>query len=127
MSNIVYYILLVLTIVTNAGGGFMMKLGSETVSFGKGGSLIETATTMITNWKLILGIFSYGMSFVFATLVYTKISLNIAYPVSVCSSFLIITIASIIFLNERFTTVQGIGSLFLIIGIFMIASNLRNV
>lgn len=126
MSNIVYYVLLVLTIVSNAGGGLMMKLGSEKVTFGKGESLIQTASTMITNWKLILGIGSYGLSFVFATLVYTKISLNVAYPVAVCSSFLLITIASIIFLNEKFTTIQGIGSVFLIVGIIMIASNLKS-
>jgi len=103
----------------------MMKLGSESVTFGKGESLTQTALTMITNWKLIFGIGAYGLSFVFATLVYTKISLNIAYPIAVCSSFLLITLASIVFLHEKFSTVQGIGSLMLIIGIIMIASNLK--
>lgn len=125
MSNFVYYILLVLTIVSNAGGGFLMKLGSDKVTFGDGGSLIETAKTMITNWRLIFGIGSYGLSFVFATLVYTKISLNVAYPIAVCSSFLLITIASVVVLKEDFNNMQKIGAGFLILGIVMIASNFK--
>lgn len=125
MNSPVYYILLGLTIITNAGGGLLMKIGAKTVNFGQGESIIETIKTLILNWQLILGIFSYGLSFVFATLVYTKINLNIAYPIMVGTSFLLISLASLVFLKEQFTPIQVLGSIFLVIGIFMIGVNLK--
>ena len=121
----VYYVLLLLAILTNSVGGLLMKLGSEKVPFGNGESTMKVLSSMATNWQLIIGITSYGLSFVFSTLVYTKISLNIAYPVMVGSSFLLISLASLVFLGERFNTIQILGSVFLVSGIGMIASNIR--
>jgi multidrug transporter EmrE-like cation transporter len=125
MSNMVYIVLLVICIITNAGGGILMKMGSKNVAFGQGESLVKTGLTMISNWQLIIGIVSYGLSFVFSTLVYTKISLNIAYPIAVGSSFLLISIASVLFFSEKFTPIQIFGSILLITGIILIASNFK--
>lgn len=125
MSNLVYYILLGIFAFSNAAGGLMMKFGSKHVSFGHGDSLLVTMKTMITNWQLIAGICFYGFSFVISTLIYTKINLNIAYPIMVTLAFFLISIASIVFLNEKFTLIQILGSLFMVIGIVLVATNVK--
>ena len=126
MSDIVYYVLLVIAIFLNSTGGVLMKFGSENVSFGEGEKLLKTAQTMITNWQLILGICMYGISFVVSTLVYTKIPLNVAYPIILAGALIVVSIASVIILKENYTVWHLFGSFFLIIGIAMIARNLKS-
>lgn len=126
MSNVVYYVLLVLAIILNSTGGILMKIGSNNVSFGQGESLIKTIQTMMTNWQLIIGIGLYGTSFVVSTLVYTKIPLNIAYPIILAGTLILVTISSVLLLKEGFTGWQLFGSIFLIIGIGMIARSLKS-
>lgn len=126
MSNVIYYLLLLMTVALNASGGVMMKVGSKHVAFGSGEGLLKTGLSMVTNWQLVLGVFLYGLSFVTSTLVYTKVSLNIAYPILVGSSFLLISVASLIFFSEKFTVIQIVGSILLLVGIFMISLNLKS-
>jgi len=122
MSNSIYYILLGIFALSNSAGGLMMKLGSKEVAFGSGQPIVETVKSMITNWQLILGIGFYGFSFFLATLIYTKISLNIAYPIMVTLAFFIISLASIIFLGEKFTSLQVLGIVIMLIGIILVAA-----
>jgi multidrug transporter EmrE-like cation transporter len=124
MNNLVYYILLAIFALSNTAGGLLMKLGSQKVAFGQGESIVKTLLSMATNWQLVLGVGFYGFSFVLATLVYTKISLNVAYPIMMASSFLLISIASVVLFKESFVPVQILGSLLVIIGIVMVAANM---
>src|SRR5690606_26892879 len=114
MNNAIYWVLLVLFSLSNTTGGLLMKAGSQRVHFGSGYTLIQTFKGMITNWQLILGICFYGFSFVISTLVYTKISLNIAYPIMIASSFLLVSIGSVILFGEKFTPVQIFGSVIVV-------------
>ena len=125
MNNAVYYILLVLFTLSNTAGGLLMKVGSQKVPFGEGEPIIKTLLSMATNWHLVLGVAFYGFSFVLSTLVYTKISLNVAYPVMMASSFLLISIASVVFFKESFIPVQILGSILVIAGIVMVAANMK--
>lgn len=125
MGNFVYWILLALFALSNTAGGLLMKAGSGKVAFGEGQALVETAKTMVTNWQLILGICFYGFSFVLSTLVYTKINLNIAYPIMLASSFLLVSIASVFLFGEQFSKIQVFGSVLVITGIVMVAVNMK--
>jgi len=126
MSNLIYYVLIGVSVLLNGSGGMLMKVGAKNVPFGEGGALIDTIKSMIVNWQLIIGVFLYGMSFVVSTLIYTKIPLNIAYPVIMGGTLIFVAIGTIIFLGEKFTTWHLFGMLFLLIGIGMIAKNLKS-
>ncbi|MBU0976393.1 MAG: SMR family transporter [Patescibacteria group bacterium] len=125
MGNIIYWVLLGLFALSNTAGGLLMKAGSSKVAFGEGQALVETVKTMATNWQLILGVCFYGFSFVLSTLVYTKINLNIAYPIMLASSFLLVSVSSVFLFSEKFSTVQIFGSVLVIIGIVMVAVNMK--
>ena len=102
-----------------------MKAGSQKVSFGEGAALLETVKSMATNWQLILGVGFYGFSFVVSTLVYTKISLNVAYPIMIASSFLLVSLGSVFLFGEKFVPVQIFGMVFVVVGIVMVAANMK--
>ncbi|MDD3646978.1 MAG: SMR family transporter [Candidatus Dojkabacteria bacterium] len=125
MGNIIYWILLGLFALSNTAGGLLMKAGSGKVAFGDGQAITVTIKTMLTNWQLILGVCFYGFSFVLSTLVYTKINLNIAYPIMLASSFLLVSIASVFLFSEKFNALQMFGSVLVIIGIVLVAVNMK--
>lgn len=125
MSNVTYYILLAVFTLSNTAGGLLMKVGSKKVPFGQGESIVKTLISMATNWQLVIGVGFYGFSFVLATLVYTKIPLNIAYPIMMASSFLLISIASVVLFKESFVSVQILGSLLVVAGIVMVAADMN--
>lgn len=125
MNSVVYYVLLVLFTLSNTAGGLLMKVGSQKVPFGEGEPIMRTLLSMATNWHLILGVAFYGFSFVLSTLVYTKISMNVAYPIMMASAFLLISIASVVFFKETFTLVQVLGSIIVVVGIVMVATNMN--
>lgn len=103
-----------------------MKYGSKRLAFGHGETIIKTVLSMVTNWQLIAGIFLFGLSFAFTTVVYSKFNLNVAYPIMVGCSFLLMTLATVLFLGEKLTPLQILGSIFLIGGIALISTNLKS-
>ncbi len=125
MNNIIYYALMLVSICLNGGGGMLMKLGSKNVPFGEGEGFAVIIKSMIFNWQLIVGMALYASSFMVSTIIYTKIALNIAYPIMMAGTLLFVTIGAVLFLDEGFNRYQFVGSIFLLLGIGMIAGSMR--
>ncbi len=70
---------------------------------------------------LFVGMILFGSSFVVWLFVLPKFNLNIAYPISVATQIIILSVAGIFLLNESLSLLQIGGVAFIIFGIFLLS------
>lgn len=89
-------------------GQIFFKLSSSKLSF--------NILSWILNWKLMFGLFCYGVATVLFVLTLKKIDLSIAYPI-IATSYIWVALFSVVFLKEIMTGRNWLGILFIIIGV----------
>jgi len=104
----------------NAVGNIMMKYGMNTVKDAPLSTFRAVVSNLILNPLLIIGAFSYVLSLVFYVFVLQKVSLNIAYPIVVACTAILVNIASQFMLHESITWNQIAGCAVIIGGIYLI-------
>ncbi len=72
------------------------------------------------NVQLIIGVTLYIIGFLTWLYILSRMDLNTAYPVAVTLSFIAVILASALLLKEPLTVNIGIGTVFCLIGVFMI-------
>jgi multidrug transporter EmrE-like cation transporter len=81
--------------------------------------LIHLALSLATNWRIIAGIGCYGVSSILFIPALRGGDLSVLYPL-VASSYIWVSIWSVIFLKERMTTLKIVGIGIIIAGISVI-------
>ena len=104
----------------NAAGNIMMKRGMNSVKDIPLNTFRAIVFNLILNPLLIIGAFSYVLSLGFYIFVLQKVSLNIAYPIVVACTAVLVNIASQFMLHEGITWSQIIGYAVIIGGIYLI-------
>lgn len=125
MNNAIYYVFLGLSVLFNGIAGVLLKGGSSLISFGEGESITQTVLSMITNIRLISGIFFYGMSFVVSSLAYTKIGLGVGYSIIMAGTLFLVTIGGLVFYGEKLSVAHIFGMFLLLSGIVTIATTMK--
>jgi multidrug transporter EmrE-like cation transporter len=110
---------LALAIILNALANILMKVAMHKQS--KTTEIIEVITQAFTNPTLFLGILSFALALVAYCYVLSKINLSIAYPIMTSLGFLIVILASWLFLGETITKIQIVGFICIIAGVWMVA------
>lgn len=110
------YLLLILALVFNACANVLIKIGS--VQFAGIGDNFMRAT--IGNWAFMAGLVLFGLNVVLYALALSRIPLSIGYPIMTVGGLAIITLASVLYLNESVTLVQLLGLLMLALGIVLV-------
>jgi multidrug transporter EmrE-like cation transporter len=113
------YLVLALAIILNALANILMKVAM--LKQEKTADIITIVTQSLTNPVLLLGIFSFGLALVAYCFVLAKINLSIAYPLMTSLGFLIVILASWLFLDENITKIQVVGFTCIIAGVWMVA------
>jgi len=112
------WIILGIAISLNALANILIKVGV----MDKGGKFnIEMFAKVITSPTIIGGILSFALALVAYGHVLTRMNLSIAYPLMTSIGFMIVILASWLFLKECITPVQIIGFLFILSGVWMVA------
>lgn len=93
-----------------ATGQIFFKLGSQNFNFD---------LTLLTNWKLLIGLVLYGVATIIFIYALKFGNLSILYPI-IATSYIWVAIFSVLFLNESFSPYKWIGVLLLIVGIIII-------
>jgi multidrug transporter EmrE-like cation transporter len=75
---------------------------------------------LMFNPFLIGGCLCYGLSLVFYCLILQKMNLNIAYPIAVSGSVLLVTVISSLILFEPLKIINVFGIIMILFGIFLI-------
>jgi multidrug transporter EmrE-like cation transporter len=113
------YIVLSLAIVLNALANILMKVAMRKQD--KTTEIIEMVIQSLSNPTLFLGIFSFALALVAYCYVLSKLNLSIAYPLMTSLGFLIVILASWLFLGEAITKIQIIGFICITAGVWMVA------
>lgn len=119
-----FYLILFIPIITATVAQIFLKkgisdLGSLDFSFSNFFALIPR---ILQNIWLVAGIILFGLSLVVYLFALSKIRLSIAYPIFVSAVLILITLASWFFLKESISWLQISGIIFILFGIFLLAT-----
>jgi multidrug transporter EmrE-like cation transporter len=117
--NSMSYIILILAITFNAVANILMKVGMLREK--PASNLMSFVTDMILNPVLIAGMICFALGLAAYCYVLTKLNLSIAYPIMTSVGYVIVIIASWLFLKETITFFQIMGFTFIIAGVWMVA------
>lgn len=113
------YIILSLAIILNALANILMKVAMREQD--KTTEITEMVTQALTNTTLFLGILSFALALVAYCYVLSKLNLSVAYPLMTSLGFLIVILASWLFLGETITKIQIVGFICITAGVWMVA------
>ena len=113
------YILIIATIACTVLGNLLLKTGAD-----KPG-LHEVWPLSIVNMYVIGGAVSFGLGLLFYTMILKKMPLNIAQSIF-SIQFVVVIIASSVFLNEAIPLVRWLGFAFVAVGLFIIGWSVKN-
>jgi small multidrug resistance pump len=108
------WLLIVAGILANASASVLVKLALRR-------PLVIDAS-LLTNWRLILAVGSYGLAFLLYAAAVSRLPINVAHPLMTAGAIAVVGVASVVVVGESFTVRHGIGYGLLAIGIFVLAS-----
>ena len=94
-----------------AVGQIFFKLASKDLNF--------EIISLLTNWKLFLGLFLYGIATIIFIFALKQGNLSILYPI-IATSYVWVAIFSMIFLKEAFTDYKLFGVILIILAVGLI-------
>lgn len=113
------YSILALAIFFNASANILIKIGM--LRIGREGQILKLLFKAALHPAIIFGIFSFVLALLAYGYTLSHLNLSIAYPIMTSLGFLIVILASWIFLKESITAIQVFGFIFIITGVFMVA------
>jgi len=87
------------------------KIPSQTLMF-----VIEFISISVS-----LRLFSFGVAFIFYSVVLTKMKLGVAYPIMTSAGFAIVTVAAVFLFDERLSAMKLMGIAVIAVGIWLVA------
>ncbi len=117
------HLVLLFALVANAVANILIKEGMKAKAFGLG-DISAMAKAILFNPTLIVGVFFFGVALAAYSVVLSQIKLSVAYPIMTSAGFLIVVTYSILKLGEQVTALQMGGLVFILVGVWMVATNL---
>lgn len=112
-----FYLLIPLTALVNTAGQVFLKLGAEELSLSGG-----IMNIIKTSWKMIVGLFFFGLTFILSTILNRKLDVSFVYPIMTGLTFVLISIVMVIFLKkEGMSLLKGFGMFIIISGIILMS------
>lgn len=116
MIKIIFTVfLLFLNIILNSLASIFLKTSSKIGISGMG-----QIAKLLMNSYFLSGLVSFGLSFIAYNIVLKYMNVNIAYPIVVSGSIILVTILSKIFLKEPSNAVQISGLIIIILGVLVL-------
>jgi multidrug transporter EmrE-like cation transporter len=119
--SVVEFFVLVIAIVFNASANILLKFGMQKAPqisvVGLKGMLLNS----ITNVYVWLGLVSFGVAFVFYSVVLTKMKLGVAYPVMTSAGFVIVTLFAVFLFDEKMSWLKIAGIAVIALGIWLVS------
>jgi len=75
----------------------------------------------VTNISVWLGLISFGVAFIFYSVVLTKMRLGVAYPIMTSAGFAIVTVAAVFLFDERLSAMKIVGIAVIALGIWLVS------
>ena len=125
-----YAVALALALTLNATANLMMKFGVK--RFGASGVTLEhgpgaVGGALLTNWVLMVGLFCFAVNVAFYTYALSGIKISVAYPIMVSGGFVIIALIAWKYLGETLSTAQWAGVAMILVGVYLVAREMKAV
>jgi len=119
MTGAKLWILLIVSLVLNAGANLSLKAGMKSMPIN--GSILQLSTILILlqHPLILLGLALFTVSFVGYSLVLSGMSLSLAYPIMTGGGFVIVVLASLILFAEEASLLRILGIMFIVAGIWI--------
>jgi len=115
------YIIFILAITLNAVANILLKVGAERTK--ESSNIFELLLGMATNPVTILAVICFASGMAAYNYVLMKTNLSVAYPIMTSVGYIIVLLASWLFLKETLTILQMGGILLIVAGVWMVAVN----
>lgn len=115
------YVILVVAIIFNASANILMKAGMARGGSLDGLKMTEILSKMAGNYILWAGVACFALNLAAYSYALSKMNLSIAYPVMVSCSFVIVALASVLFMQEVLNWMQAGGLALIIAGVWLVA------
>jgi len=113
------YLLIIATISCTVLGNLLLKTGAD-----KPGMYAVWPFNII-NIYVVLGAVSFGLGLLFYTMILKRMPLNIAQSIF-SIQFIVVIIASSVFLNELIPLMRWVGFAFVAVGLFIIGWSVKS-
>lgn len=113
-------ILIIITVLLNTAGQFMMKTGINKIGMIGIDNFLESMVKAVTSGYVIGGFLSYAVSAVLWIVILSRSDLSWAFPM-VSLSYVVTALLAPYFLNEPFTIMRFLGILVIVSGVFIVA------
>lgn len=118
------YLVVLIPIIAASAAQLLLKRGLLTLGkldFSLG-NLLSLIPRILQNFWLVAGLILFGVSFLVYLFALSKYQLNIVYPIFVSAGVIIVSLSSWFFFKETLTLLQILGIVFIIFGIFLLAT-----
>lgn len=119
MTKFVNLVLILINISLAVSGQFSIKVGMKQVGYISSNNFLPLLLKSLTNLYVILGLLAYTLAAVTWILVLSRVDLSYAYPM-LSLGYIIILLLGIFFLNETVGFSRIMGTVFIIMGVFLI-------
>ena len=117
------HLVLIFAFVANAVANILIKEGMKAKQLDIA-RLAPTLKVIALNPVVLSGVFFFALALAAYSFVLSQVKLSVAYPIMTSAGFLIVIAYSFLKLNEHITALQGAGLLFILAGVWMVATNL---
>ena len=119
--RLLYYILIPIAAIVNTIGQTFLKLGAEEMELSGG-----IVSIVKSSWRLIVGLFFFGLTFILTTVVSKRLDITFVYPVLTGLTFLLLSFVMVVFLKrEGMSLLKGFGMFVIITGIILMSVSKR--
>lgn len=117
------YLALIFALVSNAIANILIKEGMKDKALGFTDKL-ALIKGIAFNPTVVIGVLFFGLALGAYSFALTKLKLSVAYPIMTTTGFLIVVSYSFFKLQEQITTLQIAGLALILVGVWMVASNM---
>jgi len=114
-----YYFVLFLSVISGTLAQLTLKMGVRDMEFLQVASFFQKLPFLF-NGRILIALFFYGASFFLYSLALSKFEVNRAYPISVVSAVILISVLSSLFLHETTSVLKVTGIIICLFGMTMI-------
>ncbi len=114
---------LVFALIANATANVLIRWGMKDAEVSLARP-VEAVKVILLNGRVMAGIILFALNVLAYAFALSKIRVSVAYPVMTSLGLVIVMGLSIAFLGERVTTVQILGTVLILGGVVMVASQM---
>lgn len=111
-------ILLLVYVAFSVGGATLVKYGANLATL-----FVVPIANMSVSWMTLVGILTYGLSFILYIVLLNRFDLSLLTPVATAITYTALMVISVLVFQESFTLLKTIGCILILAGVLLVVMN----